>query len=157
MAELYEYECALSGLTSPGIHPVPDGDKHGDIPVGWSEVRITRRLLNPRYVAIQQTKRSMIKGLLDQVAGLKESDRKAHIMMVQVQVEAQLHPLLKDTAPFIYEEEVVYLAPPELSPDLLEAINEARESLGLESFEFEPATPADDDVDADTESAKETA
>lgn len=147
MAELYEYECALSGLTAPGIHPVPDGDEHGDIPVGWSEVRITRRLLNPRYVAIQHTKRSMIKGLLDQVAGLKEADRQAHSMMVQVQVEAQLHPLLKDTPPFIYEKDVVYLAPPELSPDLMEAMNEARESLGLEPFEVELEPPASEDPD----------
>jgi hypothetical protein len=137
MAELYEYECALSGLTAPGIHPIPDGDKHGDIPVGWSEVRITRRLLNPRYVAIQQTKRSMIKGLLDRVAGMDEATRQAQTMMVQVQVEAQLHPLLKDTQPFIYEEDIAYLSPPELSPDLMEAMNEAREMLGLEAFEVE--------------------
>jgi hypothetical protein len=146
MADMYEYECSLSGIVAPG-GPSYEKDELGDLPVGWTEVKFSRRVLNPDYVVIQQVKQAMIHGL---VAQLPEEGKDTQSIIIRVQVEAQLKALQDATPPYITEVETVYLAPGSLSPDVAEAYNEVRESLGLEAL-------ADDVDDAEEEEDEDAA
>lgn len=124
----FEYECALSGLSGAG-GPHFTLDDLDDLPPGWTEVRLSRRMYNPKWVAIQRTKQGMIAALLAQLpegAGIDQQ------VSIRLQVEASFHGLEKDTPMYLTDVETVYLAPPETAEELLEAYNEARQSLGLE-------------------------
>ncbi len=124
----YEYECALSGLVAPGSLSF-DEDGLEDIPAGWSEVKLSRRVFNPKWVLIQQVKKAMIEGLLRQYP---EAAKAGQEVAIRLQVDAQFYLMEQDTPPYITEVETVYLAPKELSEDVAEAYNQAREMLGLE-------------------------
>ncbi len=127
----YEYECALSGIVAPGSLDF-DGDGLEDLPAGWSEVRMSRRVFNPKWVLIQQVKRAMIEGLLAQ---FPEAAKEGQGVAIRLQVDAQFYLMEKDTPAYLTEVETVYLAPKELSEDVAEAYNEAREMLGLDPLE----------------------
>lgn len=129
----YEYECALSGIVTPGELSY-DGDDLGDLPVGWIEVRMTNRVLNPQYVLIQQIKKAMADSLMSQYP---EEVREAQGVAIRVQIDAQFYQMERDTPPYLTEAEVLYLAPPEVSEDVAEAVNKVRELLGLEVLEQE--------------------
>lgn len=147
MADMYEYECSLSGIVASG-GPSYEKDKLGDLPVGWTEVKFSRRVFNPDYVVIQQVKQAMIHGLVSQ---LPEEGKDTQSIIIRVQVEAQLKALQDATPPYITEVETVYLAPGSLSPDVAEAYNEVRESLGLESLTDDIDDAEEDDEDAEAE------
>jgi len=148
MNERYEYECALSGLSAEGgYHFEEDGLE--DIPPGWTEVRLSRRSYNPSWVVIQQVKKAMIEGLLAQ---LPEDARKAQALAIRLQVDAQFHQMERDTAVYLTDVETVYLGPRELSEDIGEAYNEAREMLGLEPIEDEAE---EEEAEADKNESKE--
>jgi hypothetical protein len=126
----YEYECALSGLVGRG-GPSFDEDGLDDLPAGWSEVKLSRRVFNPKWVLIQQVKRAMIEGLLSQYPEAAQAGQK---IAIRLQVDAQFHAMEQDTPIYITEVETVYLAPRELNEDVAEAYNQAREMLGLEAL-----------------------
>ena len=128
MRDSYEYECALSGLSAPGGPHFPN-DGLDDLPPGWTEVRLSRRVYNPKWVLIQRVKEAMVAGHLLQVP---EEMRKGQRVAVQLQVDAQFFNLEDATPAYLTEVETVYLAPPELSDEVRTAYNEARELLGLE-------------------------
>ena len=60
-----EYDCALSGTVGePGLDEGDEGDGLGDLPLGWTEVTIRRRRVNPEWLTIQILKEQMVHGML---------------------------------------------------------------------------------------------
>lgn len=128
----YEYECALSGLHADGGVPYA-ADGLEDMPPGWTEVRLSRRRYNPRWVAIQQVKKAMVERLMAQFP--EAAQTQGQQMTLHIQVEAQFRALENDTPMYLTDVETVYLAPPETAEEVAEAYNQARELLGLDPFE----------------------
>ena len=126
----FQYECALSGIVVDGGTEFDD-DGLGDLPVGWIEVRMTRRLPNPKHALIQQVKKALLHGMISQ---FPEDQREGQAAAIQIQLEANFFLLEQSTSPFIVDSESVYLAPPEASEAVLEAFNQARELMGMEPF-----------------------
>ncbi len=124
---VFEYECALSGIVAPAGAPF-EGDDLEDIPEDWTEVRLSRRVFNPRWVGIQTVKRRMTGGLLSQ---LPEEQRQGQLPLIALQVEAQFHGLESETPRYLTYVETVYISPPEGSEAVAAAYNELREALDL--------------------------
>ena len=146
------YECALTGREAPpGMEDESDG--MGDMPVGWTRVTVTRRQYNAQWILLQQVKEAMVMGLLQQIPPeYHEAQRPA----VEVQVAAQFHALEKDTPMYDADvEDVVYLSD---APEIIEDINELRQSLGLAVLDATGALPGgpsdaeDEDDEEDDES-----
>jgi hypothetical protein len=135
----FQYECALSGVTADGDLDFED-DGLGDLPAGWIEVRMTRRVQNPRYALIRQVKQALLQGLASQIP---EEHRAGQAAAIQVQLDANFYFMEQSTPIYLTESETVYLAPPESSEAVLESFNQARELLGLEPF----AAPDEEDED----------
>jgi hypothetical protein len=56
-----EYVCALSGVEADEADLVAStDDEAGDLPVGWSRITIQRRVVNPRWIEVQQGKAAVI-------------------------------------------------------------------------------------------------
>lgn len=147
-----EYECALSNLVSEGGLYYKK-DKMGDVPAGWIEVRMRRRIPSPAYLNIQNIKARVTEALLmNMPPDAREVQREA----VVLQIESQYRAIERDTPPFFTEEEIVYIAPPESSEEIAEAVNEIRASLGLEKIDLFPDLLAEMGVlDAAEEEADE--
>ena len=58
----YDYECAFSAKRAEGAMDY-DGDNLGDLPVGWIALTMKRRVYNPEWTALQQTKMAMVPNL----------------------------------------------------------------------------------------------
>jgi hypothetical protein len=119
-----EYECAISGITAEGVDEVDDA--LADLPVGWTKITIQTRQLNPKWVQIQELKEAMTEGLLQQVP---EDYRELQRPLTALQVEATLHSLEADTPQYDVIEDVVFVSE---SEDVVSALNEIRQTLGLE-------------------------
>ena len=147
----YEYECALSGVTVPGEMPHA-GDGLDDLPQGWFEVRLSRRIANPKWLLIQNVKEAMLNALLSQYP---KEVKQAQEVAIRLQLEAQFFALENATAPYVTDVETVYLSPPESSEDVAEAINEIRQLLGLP--ELSDYTEEEGEVEEAASSAAEEA
>ena len=132
--EGFDYECALSGITAQGsLYHEADG--LDDLPPGWIQISFQRRTPNPQYALLQEVKRSMVEGMASQIPeDYPEDIVEAHMRAIAMQVEAQFIGLESKTPPYITYEEEIYVAPPESNEVVREAVNEVRESLGLELF-----------------------
>lgn len=122
----YQYTCALSGVSAPGTE-IEDEDLE-DLPIGWTRVEIQRRVPNPKWVLIQQTKMMAIETVLQQIP---EEVREEQRPFIALQVEAQFKLIENDTPPFFVDvKDVVYFSD---SKDVNDAFNEIREQLGLDA------------------------
>jgi len=133
MSDRYEYECALSGVVTEG-EILFDEDGLDDMPSGWTELKFSRRLLNPKWVLIQQVKEAMIAGVVLQ---FPEEVRAGQAVAVQVQVEAQFYAMEQAVPMYLTDVETVFLSPPEASEDVAEALAEVRETLGLDPLHLD--------------------
>jgi len=122
----FEYECAVSGVTEePGI--VEEADGLEDLPAGWTQITLRKRVWNPKWQAIQRVKQDSIDALLSQIPDeVRESQRDA----VVIQVEASLHGLESSTPKYLIEEATVYVSDVD---DVQESLEEVRNLLGIES------------------------
>jgi hypothetical protein len=145
-ATKYEYECALSGVVAAGQVPYEEDGLY-DLPAGWTEVKMSRRMFNPKWVLIQQVKEAMVKGLTSQ---FPEAAQAGQGVAIQLQVDAQFFGMEQETPVYLTEVETVYLAPPEMSEDVAESVNQARELLGLE-----PRSDDEDNLDEDEEEVED--
>lgn len=138
MEQEQEYECGLTGVTTPaGIDD--DSDGLADLPAGWTCIQVRRREYNPKWLYIQQVKERMVAGLLSQLPPeLQEVEQLA----VHLQVEAQFHSLESATPVYNVEVETVYISD---SGEAFETYNEVRELLGL------PPMKADNDNEEEEE------
>jgi hypothetical protein len=122
------YECALTGLTEDAAYP-SSSDGLEDLPVGWTKITMTRRQYNSKWLAIQQVKDATVEALLQQ---FPEEIREVQRFVVQIQVEAQMKALESDTPMYLTDvEDVVYVSD---SGEVLSALNELRQNLGLEEL-----------------------
>jgi len=138
----FEYECAITGALERGSQS-DDSDKLDDLPVGWTKITIARRQYNPKWVLIQQTKDSMVEGLLAQFpADISE----IHRYSVTLQIEAQFHSLEQATPMYARDvDDTVYISD---AGEIADTINEIRDTLGLEAI-----GDAEDDADEVPEDA----
>ena len=140
------YECALSGISEEAEEKFA-GDGLDDLPVGWTKITMTRRQVNPKWMAIQQVKEASVEALLQQ---FPEEIREVQRFVVEIQVEAQLKALENDTPMFLADvQDVVYVSD---SEDIEEELNEIREKLGLEDM---PLFDEDDEEDEEGEEGDE--
>ena len=143
----FEYECALTGEQSPaGMDSDTDG--LGDLPVGWTKITVQRRQYNPQWLLLQQVKEAMMAGSLQQ---LPPEMREAQAAAIELQVTATFYAMEKDTP--MYEadvDDVVYLSD---SGEIIEDINDLRQSIGLEPIEslFFDELPDEDDTPEEAE------
>ena len=135
----YEYECAASGLTVEGSpHDHVDGEEHGDLPLGWTRLRFTRRQYNPKWVMLQHTKEKMHASLIEQTGATTRMDQ----ITLSLQVEAQMAPLERETARYLPDvDDEVYLSD---HPNVIDLINEIRNQLNLDAVPV-PEEGDDDD------------
>ena len=140
------YECAISGLAEEAIDKF-DKDGLADLPVGWTKITMTRRQVNPKWLAIQQVKEASVEALLQQ---FPEEVRDMQRFVVEIQVEAQLKALENDTPEFLSDvEDIVYVSD---SEDVEDILNEMRENLGLGPMPlFDEDDEDDEDEDEDEE------
>lgn len=131
----YDYECAFSGQRAQGATDF-DGDNLGDLPVGWIAVTLKRRMYNPDWTAIQQTKMAMVQAAAQQLPPNLPAEVVAQQrQMFEVQVKAQFLALEAQTPPFITFEENIYVSPPETDRELLAAFNAARDAFGMSALD----------------------
>ena len=122
-----ETMCAISGL------PAPESDL--EIPEGWIRITVERQFVNPKWAALQIVKQGLVQQTL---ASIEEDKREAHLLAVQIQVEAQYAILEDRTEQFFTEVEEVFISAPEESAEISEIWNGVRENLGLETGGEEP-------------------
>jgi hypothetical protein len=122
-----EIMCAISGL------PAPESDL--EIPEGWIRITVERQFVNPKWAALQIVKQGLVQQTL---ASIEEDKREAHLLAVQIQVEAQYAILEDRTEQFFTEVEEVFISAPEESAEISEIWNGVRENLGLETGGEEP-------------------
>lgn len=140
------YECALSGLEAePGIADESDG--LDDLPVGWTRIVWSRRVLNPKWVQIQQVKAMKKEAILNQVP---ETERPRQDPFVRIQLDAEFYGLESSTPMYMSDQDVVYISD---SGDIVAAINEVRSQLGMEPVEFDDADAEDDSVNTEINQA----
>ena len=128
-------ECALSGIV-----PAPDAIEEAEtfrtgpsgLPEGWTELRITRRRLNPAWEAVQETKEVTIQQLLAQV---EEDVRPQVEPAVVLQIEAQFASLeaRPEYAMTLLDEKVLYIAPSNEADGLEDEIRKLCAMLDLDS------------------------
>jgi len=124
----YEYECAVSGQTEePGQTEEADGLE--DMPAGWTQITLRKRVWNPKWQAIQRVKQDSIDALLSQIPDeVRESQRDA----VVIQVEASLHGLESSTPKYLVQEATVYVSD---ADEVKESLDEVKNLLGIETAE----------------------
>ena len=119
-----EIYCAISGISAP--------ETPSEIPEGWVKLTIERQYVNPKWMAIQVVKQGLMQQTLEQ---LPAEDREQHMMMVQIQVEAQ-YALLEDrTEPFFSHVEEIYISNPDENEGVAHVWSEVAEALGLDEME----------------------
>ena len=106
-------ECALSGIV-PSVDAVEEAETFrtgpAGLPEGCTEIRITRRRLNPLWESVQETKEITLQQSLGQ---LDEKTRKTVEGAVVLQVEANFAALemRPEYAMTLLDEKVLYIAP----------------------------------------------
>jgi hypothetical protein len=106
-----DYTCVLSGLTPARNETVleeHEDEELGDLPVGWTEVRLRRRTPNPEYLKILAVKQLMVQ---QNLAEVPEADRAGAVEQIRIQVDAMFAALEAKTEVFLVDEEAVYIAP----------------------------------------------
>ena len=88
-----DYECVLSGLLPNDAETVPEDqidEELEDLPIGWTEVRLRRRIPNVPYVEIQAVKQAMFQQELTKVP---KEHRRDSAGVVRIQIDAMFASL----------------------------------------------------------------
>ena len=131
-----EYVCALSG-NEPDEEEIlspRDSDELGTMPLNWTRVTLERRLLNSRWIEIQQAKGALVEAALSNVP---EENHEVVRPMIALQIDAQFAALEANIPQYENFSEVVYIAPPEDDKVLRAEFFAIREKLGLPISEEE--------------------
>lgn len=139
-----EYECALSGEVAEKGDVLPDEDD--DMPVGWTRLTLERRVVNPRWVYVQNVKATLVEAGLMQVP---EEARDQMYPLIAMQIEAQFAALEAQTEQYEIVSEVVYVAPVEGDDMLASEYNDIRAKFGLAPIGEEATDEADADEDGE--------
>lgn len=142
-----DYVCALSGAEANEDDLVEGADDDlSDLPVGWTKITVQRRLLNPRWLEVQQAKEALVEVTLMQ---LPEEARDQMRPLITVQVDAQFAALEATIEEYTTDTDEVYVAPPESDKALAAEYFDIRERLGLsnEGFGEEDAEEGEEEED----------
>lgn len=146
---LYDIDCALSGLTprDEEVFPPIDMDENEELksPLGWVEVTLTRRYINPKYLMILQAQQAMFEGLLSSVPPEQVESMK---MVLALQVESTFAALIKETPKIMELKEVAYISNPDENAEIKKHVDDLRDLLSL---------PSDDEEAVEEEAAEEEA
>lgn len=137
-----EYTCALTGITEPASE-TPHKEV-GDLPEGWVQITIKRRVFNDRFIEIQQVKEGLVQGQLRELQGLPPETAEIQEMVIRNVIDAQFAALEANTPESLVETDEVYVA----NPDEHEAVKEALNSI-LTALDLEPYGDEADDDEAD--------
>ena len=128
-------ECALSGVV-PDAEVVEDAallppDNATGLPIGWTQITVVRRRLNPAWEAIQEVKDLTIRNLL---FSTDPETREDIAPAVALQVEAQFAALeaRPEYALTLLERAVVHIAPAEEVEGMSEEIRRLADMLGID-------------------------
>lgn len=156
--------CALSGL-QPLPHELSDDEdaefgeeETDDLPIGWTEVRLRRRVHNDRWDNIQDVKNGLVATALASATAAskraKQDISAAELASTEealrIQVDAQFAALENRTPRFLTQEVTVRMAPAYRevdAPGLTEAQQSIFVSLGVE---WENLTWGDEEEDGNT-------
>lgn len=145
-----EYVCALSGVEADEDDLVADAeDDLSDLPVGWTKITIQRRLLNPRWLEVQQAKEALVEVTLSQIP---DEARDQMRPLISVQVDAQFAALEASIDEFVTDTDEVFVAPPETDKALAAEYFDIRDRLGLTNDNF---GGGEDDAEDDEDDAEE--
>ena len=131
-----EYVCALSGMaakTDELVEDAPDGSPTEDLPVGWIQVTVTRREVNPAWLEIQAVKAQTLQGALSQ---LPEDQRVFQQRYLAIQIEASFSALEARISKYLDDAQTAYVSDPQDNPAVQDALNQVMGVLELEGFEF---------------------
>jgi hypothetical protein len=154
-----DYICAITGSLSDNETPVTETG-----PLGWVKITIERQVPNPEYAQLQAFKMAVAEQQFQAVKEqLPEGDAQAEAevrMGIDFSIRAQYAALEATIEEYTSQYEEVYISTPEEDEDVLEVLNEIRDSLGLLDGQIpeaddEDEDDGDDDDDADDE-AEET-
>ena len=133
----HDYICALSGAPAKVDELVEDGPEDNpleELPVGWVQVTVIRRELNPAWMEIQAVKGQTLQGALSQVP---EEQRPLQERYLAIQIEANFSALEARIPKYIEDTQTAYVADPHGNTEVRQALNEVMEALDLEEFIFE--------------------
>ena len=156
--KLSPIECALSGIV-PAADAVEEAETFrtgpSGLPEGWTEIRITRRRLNPAWEAVQETKEITIQQLFAQV---EESVRPQIEPAVVLQIEAQFAALeaRPEYAMTLMDEKVLYIAPSNEADGLEAEVRRLCAVLDIDPDLILPEMGEEDEDDGADEAPDET-
>jgi hypothetical protein len=151
-----DYICAITGSLSDTETPLTETG-----PLGWVKITIERQVPNPEFAQLQAFKMAVAEQQFQTVKEqLPEGDAQAEAevrMGIDFSIRAQYAALEATIEEYTSQYEEVYISTPEEDEDVLEVLNEIRDSLGLmdgQSAEV-PEIEAEDDADEDAEKEAE--
>lgn len=120
-------------------------DDLGDLPMGWIEVTVRRRVANPLFARLHDAKARSIEGQLQQILPpgaanpdgtpiTDEQREEIRMMAIQPTVDALFFAAESRTPPFVTEDTVVYVANPDRYPAAAKAWAEIAGRLGLPAY-----------------------
>jgi hypothetical protein len=133
------FVCALSGKAAKTTDLALDADDEdplGDMPVGWIRVLLSRRMPNPDWLRLQQTKEATITGQISQLAQQIPKDTppdaiRAAEEHIRVLADVQFHSIEEDTPRYVVVEQAVHIADPTRDPSIAEAWKGIGGALGI--------------------------
>jgi hypothetical protein len=134
-----ELICALSGKPPKEAELVTDGPEDSvldEAPLGWVAITVTRRLLNPNWVSVQEAKRATYEATMAQVP---EEYREAQSGLVGMQIEAMYSALETRHPKYVEDEQVSYISDPDEDDQVAEALADLMEGLEMEPYDDDGA------------------
>lgn len=142
-----EYTCALSGVTEDG-HDV-NHKEVGTLPDGWVQIIVRRRILNPRFLEIQQVKEGLVQSNLKD---LPPEHLEIQEMVTRNLIDAQFAALEASVPESLVETSEVFVSDPDANPDVKTALDNILRELDIEPFDSDED---DEDEGEDDEGEEE--
>jgi hypothetical protein len=125
------------------VEPASDDDGASDydaIPLGWIQIRVTRRVLNPEYVEyIQAREESIAAGFAQAMEGAQQQgvvptdeQKEATERVMRRTATATFHSVLRDTPKYIVVTDDVWVSPPERNKQVAEEIERLGKGLRID-------------------------
>ena len=147
-----DYICAITGSLSSDEDRVTETG-----PLGWVKVTIERQVPNPEYAQLQAFKMAVAEQQFESVREqLPEGNAQAEADVrtgIDFSIRAQYASLEATIEEYTSQYEEVYISPPEEDEDVLEVLNEIRDSLGL--LDGQDDVPELDALDVEEEEEEE--
>lgn len=136
-----EYDCIFSGKSAqPELCIEGDEDSDlDDMPVGWIEIKITRRFFNPRYLQLLKVRKDVIDGQIERIeseSGPITDEQKEGIEIYNLALTAGAEKSEYFTK-FVEVPMHVYVSPPDEDSQVRAAFVKALKALKLDEDQIE--------------------